>query len=201
MKIKNLVNDVVVFLNSYRLLPGWIIVTKCKNVSQIQADMQRWKILMKIDKKGIWGFGQLLQCKEYRNLVHSRIKAGNPVMGFAFKLLFPMMSTLFINTDGGQIGGGLFIQHGFSTIIAAASIGKNCWINQQVTIGFEGEGKPTIGNNVRICAGAKVIGKVTIGDNAIVGANAVVVKDVPPNVTVGGIPARVIRDHNVEEKQ
>jgi serine O-acetyltransferase len=75
------------------------------------------------------------------------------------------INTVFIYTN--TIGPGLFIQHGFSTIISAKSIGKDCWINQQVTIGYSNVTDcPTIGDNVTIHAGAKVIGKVTIGNNA-----------------------------------
>jgi serine O-acetyltransferase len=102
------------------------------------------------------------------------------------------MTTLFLYTE--DIGKGLFIQHGFSTIIAAESIGKNCWINQQVTIGYSNATDcPAIGDNVTIYAGAKVIGKVQIGDNVRIGANAVVVKNVPDNCTVVGVPAYIVR--------
>lgn len=102
------------------------------------------------------------------------------------------MTTLFILTP--DIGEGLFIQHGFSTIIAAESIGKNCWINQQVTIGFNNKNeRPTLLDNVTVYAGAKIIGGVEVGENSIVGANAVVVKNVPQNCTVVGIPASIIK--------
>ena len=85
------------------------------------------------------------------------------------------------------------IQHGFSTVIAAKSIGDNCWINQQVTIGYSfKEEPPTIGNGCIICAGAKVIGNVKLEDNAIVGANAVVTHDILENEVVGGVPAKKI---------
>lgn len=100
-----------------------------------------------------------------------------------------------------KFGAGTFIQHGFSTIITAASIGENCWINKQVTIGFNnskkyGFGQPTIGNNVRVSAGAKVVGNVTIGDNSTISVNAVVVKDVPENSTVIPSPMMLIRENN-----
>jgi serine O-acetyltransferase len=125
---------------------------------------------------------------EYRNLFYHRT-------GFAgrlFSFLCPPMSTLFIDTR--KIGAGLFIQHGFCTIIAAAEIGEDCWINQQVTIGFSNAtDMPTLQDNVTISAGAKVIGKVHIGENSKVGANAVVVKDVPANCTVVGVPAYIVR--------
>ena len=93
-----------------------------------------------------------------------------------------------------DIGGGLFIQHGFSTYIAAESIGENCWINQQVTVGYRDNTRPPIiGNNVTITCGAKVLGPITIGDNVTIGANAVVVKDLPSDSVWGGVPAKRIR--------
>ncbi|MBR5550540.1 MAG: glycosyltransferase [Muribaculaceae bacterium] len=96
-----------------------------------------------------------------------------------------------------KIGEGFYIGH-FSGIVisSAVVIGKNCNISQGVTIGVAGKGEdrgcPTIGNNVYIGAGAKVIGKITIGNNVAIGANAVVTKDVPDNAVVGGIPAKII---------
>lgn len=93
-----------------------------------------------------------------------------------------------------DIEGGLIIQHGFSTIINAKKIGKNCHIYQQVTIGFNGTESPIIGDNVRICCGAKVIGGIHVGNNVVIGANAVVCKDIPDNVVVAGVPAKIIRN-------
>ena len=91
---------------------------------------------------------------------------------------------------------GVYIQHGFSTIIAAKQIGEYCWINQQVTIGFTEKGNPIIGDHCRICAGAIVNGDVHIADSTIVGAGAVVVNDTQKNTIVAGVPARAIKmDH------
>ncbi len=101
------------------------------------------------------------------------------------------MDSLYIMTP--DIGGGLFIQHGFSTYIAARSIGENCWINQQVNIGYkDNTGSPVIGNNVTVTCGAVVLGPITIGDNVTIGANAVVIKDCPPDTVWGGVPAKKI---------
>jgi len=108
------------------------------------------------------------------------------------KMLFRPMETLGFGMP--SIGPGFFIQHGFVTAIGAEKIGENCWVNPGVTIGYKNEkGIPTIGNNVYIGAGAKILGPLTIGDNVIVGANAVVTKSVPSNCTVAGIPARIIK--------
>lgn len=79
-------------------------------------------------------------------------------------------------------------------MVAATSIGENCWINQQVTVGYTGHGRPPIiGNNVMITCGAKVLGSITVGDNAVIGANACVIKDVEPGAVMGGVPAKKLR--------
>ena len=89
------------------------------------------------------------------------------------------------------------MEHAFSTIITAKSIGENCWINQQVTIGFKNLKSPIIGDNVTIGCGAKVLGNVKVGNNVTIGANAVVIKDVPDNCVVGGVPAVIIGRNNI----
>lgn len=94
-----------------------------------------------------------------------------------------------------QIEGGLhFIHFGDIVINASAKIGKNCTIFNGVTIGASKLGgcAPEIGNNVCLCVGAKLIGNIKIGNNVIVGAGAVVVKDVPDNAVVAGVPAKII---------
>ncbi|PIU42140.1 MAG: serine O-acetyltransferase [Candidatus Omnitrophica bacterium CG07_land_8_20_14_0_80_42_15] len=99
---------------------------------------------------------------------------------------------------GAQIGKGLFIDHGMGVVIGeTAIVGDNVTIYQGVTLGGTGKEKgkrhPTIGNNVVIGAGAKILGNITVGDNVNVGSNAVVIKDVPSNSTVVGIPGRIVR--------
>ncbi len=96
-----------------------------------------------------------------------------------------------------SIGPGLFIQHGISTLVSAESIGANCWINQHVVVGYSNENdRPTIGDNVRICSGAKIVGKLRIGDNATIGLNTVVINDVPDGATVLGVPGKVLWKSN-----
>ena len=102
---------------------------------------------------------------------------------------------------GAKIGKGLFIDHGSGVIIGETTIiGDNCTLYQGVTLGGTGkeQGKrhPTLGNNVMVSAGAKVLGSFTIGDNCKIGAGSVVLEEVPPNCTVVGIPGRVVRRHN-----
>jgi len=99
---------------------------------------------------------------------------------------------------GAQIGKGLFIDHGLGVVIGETSIiGDNVTLYQGVTLGGTGKEKgkrhPTIGNNVVIGTGAKVLGNITIGDNSYIGANAVVIKDIPHNATVVGVPGRITK--------
>lgn len=102
---------------------------------------------------------------------------------------------------GATIGSGLFIDHGNGVIIGeTAVIGNNVTLYQGVTLGGTGkeQGKrhPTIGDNVMISAGAKILGSFTIGENSKIGAGSVVLEEVPPNSTVVGVPGRVVRRHN-----
>jgi len=99
---------------------------------------------------------------------------------------------------GATVGKGLFIDHGMGVVIGETSvIGDNVTMYQGVTLGGTGKerGKrhPTIGNNVVIGGGAKILGNITIGNNVNIGANAVVIRDVPTNSTVVGIPGRIAR--------
>jgi len=166
-----------------------------------RADLKRWRQVL--EHKEITSSGAMLQtfCRyftyypELRSVFYYRVKAAK---GLA--ILMPPMAALYICTK--DIGPGLFVDHGFATIISAKKIGPNFFVNQQVTIGYtDAPEPPTIGANVRVCAGAKVLGQVTIGDNTIIGANAVVVKDIPDNATAVGVPAEVVRRNGIPVKR
>lgn len=103
---------------------------------------------------------------------------------------------------GAKIGKGLVIDHGMGVVIGeTAEIGDNCTLYQGVTLGGTGKdvGKrhPTIGNNVMVGAGAKVLGPFKIGDNTKIAANAVVLEEIPDNCTAVGIPAKIVRREGV----
>ncbi len=103
---------------------------------------------------------------------------------------------------GATIGRGLFIDHGHGVVIGeTAIVGDNVTLYQGVTLGGTGKesGKrhPTIGNNVMISAGAKVLGSFEIGDNCKIGAGSVVLSPVPSNCTVVGIPGRIVKRNNI----
>lgn len=99
---------------------------------------------------------------------------------------------------GAKIGKGLFIDHGSGVVIGETTeIGDNCTIYQGVTLGGTGKdtGKrhPTIGNNVMIGSGARVLGPFKVGDNVKIAANAVVLEEIPDDCTAVGVPARIVR--------
>lgn len=98
---------------------------------------------------------------------------------------------------GAKIGKGFFIDHGMGVVIGETTeIGDNVTLYQGVTLGGTGKDKgkrhPTLGNNIVVGAGAKVLGPIKIGDNSKIGAGAVVLKDVPPNSTVVGVPGKAV---------
>lgn len=101
---------------------------------------------------------------------------------------------------GAKIGKGLFIDHGMGVVIGETTeIGDNCLIYQGVTLGGTGKDKgkrhPTLGNNVMVGAGARVLGPFKVGDNSKIAANAVVLESVPPNSTAVGVPARIAKQN------
>lgn len=103
---------------------------------------------------------------------------------------------------GAKIGKGLFIDHGMGVVIGeTAEIGDYCTLYQGVTLGGTGKDKgkrhPTLGNNVLVGSGAKILGPMTIGNNARIAAGAVVLDAVPANATAVGVPARVVRINGV----
>jgi serine O-acetyltransferase len=103
---------------------------------------------------------------------------------------------------GAKIGRGLFIDHGSGVVIGeTAEIGNNCLIYQGVTLGGTGKerGKrhPTLGNNVMVGAGARVLGPFRVGDNVKIAANAVVLASIPDNCTAVGVPAKIVKRNGI----
>jgi serine O-acetyltransferase len=167
-----------------------------KQKKLIKEDIARWNEIDQVHyglfKSLNW---HLTYKKEFRNLIQHRFKypSHNFISLIHFiiaRLLWKPMDTLYIYTK--DIGGGLYIQHGFATIISAQKIGKNCRIYQQVTIGYKGEYSPVLEDNVSITCGAKVLGQLTMRNHSLAAAGAVVLKDVPEKAIVGGVPAKII---------
>jgi serine O-acetyltransferase len=183
MKIKNF----LMIIRALFILPGinW-------KDPKFRMDLTRWKNVCNVKENEWKSLAYILWDKpEFRNLLIYRNRFRR-IFRFWIAIIYKPMDTLFIETE--EIGGGLFIQHGFATMISAKEIGENCWINQQVTIGYKGSDiPPVIGNNVTIACGAKVLGNIYVDDGAVIGANAVVIRDVEAGAVMGGVPAHRIR--------
>lgn len=128
--------------------------------------------------------------REFRTLVHYRLQSIPWPLRMLLRTLYPPEPTLTL--DVGTIGPAFFIQHGVGTIVAAESIGSYCWVNQQVTVGHNTKGRPTLGDRVRVGAGAVVIGPITVHDGATIGVNATVIHDVPAGATVVAPTATIL---------
>lgn len=128
---------------------------------------------------------------------------------FFLARLISQISRFFTGIEihpGAKIGRGVFIDHGSGVVIGeTAEIGDGCTIYQGVTLGGTGKDKgkrhPTLGKNVLVGAGARILGPFNVGDNAKIAANAVVLSEVPANSTAVGVPARVVRLNGVRVEQ
>ncbi len=138
-----------------------------------------------------------LQALVLHRIAHVLRKLRVPIVPRFLSQLGRLLTGIEIH-PGAEIGNGLFIDHGTGVVIGETSVvGNSVTLYQGVTLGGTGKEKgkrhPNIGDNVVIGAGAKILGNITIGENSYVGANAVVLKDVPPNSTVVGVPGRITR--------
>lgn len=138
-------------------------------------------------------FVEQLSRKEYRGVFYYRLPF---LLRQLLNFILPRERTLYLHTS--QIGGGMNVQHGFSTIIVAESIGRNFYVHQNVTVGWNHDGKPIIGDNVRIFTGAVVAGPIHIGNNVTIAANSVVLKDIPDHCLVYGNPCVIKMDNKVK---
>jgi serine O-acetyltransferase len=131
---------------------------------------------------------------EFRSLVYYRLKATGGVTAILARALAKIYrGQVACELSCPDIGPGLYVMHGWGTIVLARRIGRDCLISQLVTVGHSDRGgPPVIGDRVRIMTGATVIGPITIGDDALIGAGAVVVRDVSPGTVVAGVPAKAI---------
>ncbi len=153
--------------------------------------------------RGFWGlFNVLLTYPGFHAVVLYRIahvihRLHIPVIPHVIMFLGRILTGIEIH-PAAEIESGIFIDHGFGVVIGeTAKIGKNVTIFQGVSLGGTGKetGKrhPTIGDNVVIGAGAKVLGSITIGNDVYIGANAVVLNEVPDDCTVVGVPGRCVK--------
>ncbi len=193
--------EVIFIFRTIRFILHIIVLNlHSKNDFLIQEKNQWIKIIRNSNDFGVRNFIWLLHyVPEYRSVFYFRI---GRVLSL-IRILAPGRESLYINMNSAKVGKGLVIQHGFSTIVEAHSIGENCQIWHNVTVGTNishSGNKAIIGNNVKISAGAIVIGNITIGDNVTIGAGSVVVKDIPANCIVVGNPAIIVKQDGKKVK-
>ncbi len=129
-------------------------------------------------------------------VIHRLHRAGIPILPRFLANVARFLTQIEIH-PGAKIGKGIFIDHGSGVVIGeTAEVGDGCTIYQGVTLGgtslSHGKRHPTLGRNVTVGVNASVLGAIALGDDAKVGGGSVVVKDVPANATVVGVPARVV---------
>jgi serine O-acetyltransferase len=168
-------------------------------------------ILSDIRAKAEWVYGErtaktigktLFTDGTFAMIVYRLMQASHRLGLAPLAMIFNKINVVFggcIIGRGAEFGPGFVLIHSMGVVInGAVRGGRDVKLEHAVTIGAEKDEFPTLGNNVFVGAGAKILGGVRIGDNVRVGANAVVVNDVPAGVTAVGVPARVVgRDHNV----
>ena len=170
----NKVRRLLAAVNYPRTLPAYLCLRLSKQKELIKADIARWGEIDQIH----FGLFETLNWyltykKEFRNLFLHRLKhpASNLsayVQYIIVRMLWKPMESLYIYTK--EIGPGLYIQHGFATIISAQKIGRNCRIYQQVTIGYKGDKSPILEDNVAVTCGANVLGELTMHANSLAAA-------------------------------
>jgi serine O-acetyltransferase len=180
-------------VSALRLLPHFILLRVHPSRALLLEDIEVWAERLSLPcPEGIprhpYLFATLMTfVREYRNVFYLRCG----LVSWLVSWLCPRLGSLDIVCP--SIGAGLFIQHGENTFVTAESIGECCWIGRHVVIGYSNETDfPTLGNHVRIFAGAKIVGKVKIGDHATIGLNTVITQDVAPYTTMLGVPGRVV---------
>ncbi len=184
-----MIRKVLYFFGQLFFLPHVFLFLFCKDKENIVLDLYA----RKNPKNNLFSICydlslELLLNKYFRTLFYFRTDG---IFSKILRVFYPKQSTFIIDINT-KIGGGLVLAHPYATILNAASIGNNVYVNHLVTLGEKDNKKPTIGNNVELHANCTIIGGVNIGDNVIIGAGAVVVKDVPENTIAVGNPAQII---------
>lgn len=190
-ELKNVLKRVLRGISYVRLAPLMLLLKRSPRRGIVEADLDRWIHVRHLQVPPPRAMRYLLATvPEFRSLIYWRLG----LSGRLIEPLFPGVRSLHLYMDPVLVGPGLYIQHGDASYVRCGAIGKNAWINQGVTLGFTNDDDcPTLGDNVTINAGAKVLGRVHIGDGVRVGANAVVLRDVPAGSLVAPPSARVIK--------
>lgn len=187
----NLAKRIKYAFNAILVLPAYLAAFKMGKYSlDIYDDLMVWKSRTPCPfQSTFWSFVCIMtDYPPFRNIIYFRLKRDKK--GKFYRHLKTPQSDIYLACEG-PMGGGFYVSHGYGTTINVQQIGRNFHIFQGATLGQKNGGVPTIGDNVTVYAGAKIIGKVVIGDNVEIGANAVVLHDIPADHIAVGIPAVV----------
>ena len=178
---------------SIRLIPHILVFYFSKNRELLEYERDRWLATHRLSKRGLRGFLLLVNSlPEYRSLFYFRTGAK------WLSVIAKPQNNLEFYVDSEKIGKGLVIWHGFSTVINVESMGNDCEIWQNVTIGKSNSYgpdpcRPHIGNRCKISSHAVVVGNIILADDVVIGGGAVAVKDVlTPGSIVVSQPSRII---------
>ena len=187
-------NKLIYALSFVRSIPAIIVYKSLNQHSKHAIEMDMKVLGSNTDAFSIHKL--MISNKIFRKQFLTRVLFESKAKYYLIRLFYKPLFGLDLNAVTGVIGGGLRIYHGYSTIVFCHSMGENCSVYQNVTIGrgktINGIDIPIIGNDVTIYSGAVVIGGIHIGDHAKIGAGAVVVKDVPEYATVVSQPIRIL---------
>lgn len=177
-------------------IPLWPFLRLRRNHKNLIYEMRQWeKVLGSVHYESdfLCFIRMCAGFREYRSLLLFRL--GN--IGIILSIIVPHQRSTFFITESSRIGNGLVLQHGYSSILFPESMGNNCQVWHNVTIGraHDKGPRPIIGDNVKICAGSFVLGGIKVGNNVTVGAGTLLVKDVPDNCVVCGNPAYIIKQN------
>lgn len=182
-----------VYCNFIRFLPHLILFSISNNKEVIKEDVEAYREEYGLNGGGLYVFVQLLSHNtSFRSLFYYRIGKR--------KWLCQWLGKGTVNLTippSVSIGSGLLLFHSYGTILNAKSIGSDCRIVHNVTLGARGGGVPTIGNHVEILPNAVITGDVKIGDYCVIGPGAVVFKDIPDRCVVVGNPAYILKKDGV----
>lgn len=187
-----MLGTLIYWIKNVRFLPALAVFLTSKKHELVHYECERWLLCNNFKESGRKGFVVLMsRFPEYRSLFYYRTGC-NWLRHFA-----KGQTNLYFHTPSDRIGKGLVIWHGYSTVINAQSIGENCSVWHNVTLGKKTtqpvDDRPIIGDNVSVCTGAIVVGDIKIADGVTIGAGSVVVDSIHnKNAVVVGPKAKEI---------